>query len=687
MRVAAIAASGIILLILAGTRQSEAQGTLELISVATDGGAAGATRVLDMTPDGRYVVFWSSSTDLVDGETNDCGSSQVECPDLYIRDRLNGVIERVNVDSEGNEANDYGETSASISPDGRFVVFSSPASNLVAGDFNGQTDVFLRDRAVGTTERVSIGDLEGEADGGSGGAVVSADGRFVAFGSSAAHLVKDDNNDVGDVFVRDREMGTTTRVSVNTEEDEAAAESVLEDMTPDGRFVVLSSFATNLAQTESEGCEDYIGNPAQACMHIFLRDTEQGVTTPISIKDGAVEGNRDSSRASISDDGRFVAFLSRATNLVPGDTSECIVIPGDKFTTNCQDVFVRDRQAGVTTKVSVNSLGEQAASGSIASQISGDGRFVAFSSSAANLVEDPTTVTCGYFACGNVFLHDVKSGNTIEASPGTQGDAFEALVAMNGNTVAFSTATPEVAGDENGDYDVYVYALGDGDGDGELDPFDNCPSVPNAGQDDGDHDGIGDACDNCPHVFEIDQTDSDGDAVGNRCDNCPNDPNVDQADTDSDEMGDGCDPDDDGDGVADGSDNCPLTMNSQQQNVDGDSQGNACDNCPNVTNVDQDDADSDLAGDACDAPGTGNSDCNGVIDATDALALLRHTAGLAVMQSEPCADIGTHLPGGSVLGDVNCSSVVNSVDALLILRANAALPTNLPAGCPAIKPD
>ncbi len=212
----------------------------------------------------------------------------------------------------------------------------------------------------------------------------------------------------------------------------------------------------------------------------------------------------------------------------------------------------------------------------------------------------------------------------------------------------------------------------DSDGDGKGAPFDNCADIVNADQADEDRDDAGDICDNCPSVSNGGQVDGDQDGPGDACDNCPAVTNVDQKNTDADGEGDVCDSDDDNDAVEDGSDNCPLVANGMGQ---------------------ADDADGDLAGDACDGPGSGNVDCSAPpagVNALDALKVLRHATGLSVAQSEPCTDIGDGpLTSGWMQGDVNCSGgqdPVNSIDALLILRANAALSTNIPAGCPAIKP-
>ncbi|HET8944015.1 MAG TPA: thrombospondin type 3 repeat-containing protein [Dehalococcoidia bacterium] len=177
---------------------------------------------------------------------------------------------------------------------------------------------------------------------------------------------------------------------------------------------------------------------------------------------------------------------------------------------------------------------------------------------------------------------------------------------------------------------------------------DNCPQVANPGQGDDDSDGPGDACDNCPQTANAGQEDGDGDNTGDACDVCPSIYDPGQADTDADGVGD------------------------------------ACDNCPGTPNSGQADSDGDGAGDACEMGGSGNVDCDDTVNAVDALNVLRHTAGLSVVQDEPCADIGENIAVG-LQGDVNCDGKVNAVDALLILRTVAGLSVNIPQGCPAIK--
>jgi Tol biopolymer transport system component len=173
---------------------------------------------------------------------------------------------RVSVDSAGGAGN--GDSSnASISADGRFVVFCSVAENLVPNDTNNRSDVFVRDRATGLTERVSVDSSGAEGDDNSSStSAVSADGRFVSFVSDANNLVPFDTNGHKDVFVRDRQSGNTERVSVDSGGVEGNADSGITNefplpeyrisMSSDGRLIAFTSYATNLVGNDTNGAPD-----------------------------------------------------------------------------------------------------------------------------------------------------------------------------------------------------------------------------------------------------------------------------------------------------------------------------------------------------------------------------------------------------------------------------------------------
>src|SRR5439155_1436556 len=196
-----------------------------------------------------------------------------------------------------------------LSADGRFVAFVSFATNLVAGDTNGATDVFVHDRQTGTTERVSVASDGKKGNDGSRGAALSADGRFVAFHSTPTNLGPGDTNGATDVFVHDRQTGTTERVSVASGGTEGNGFSAGPALSADGRFVAFHSTATNLVAGDTNGKTD-----------VFVHDRQTGTTERVSVASDATQGNNASSYPALSADGRFVAFHSDATNLVAGDT-------------------------------------------------------------------------------------------------------------------------------------------------------------------------------------------------------------------------------------------------------------------------------------------------------------------------------------------------------------------------------
>ena len=390
-----------------------------------------------ISADGRHVVFSSSASDLVAGDTNNKA-------DIFVRDRdtdADGVFdepgyvstERVSVSSSGTQGNGF-SSNASISAGGRYVTFISEAQNLVAGDI-GYRDVFVRDRdadsdgifdEVNEVESVSTEKVTntGGTDPNQAPPSISADGRYVAFTSYASNVVEGDtdtNNDY-DVFVHDRTTGTTERVSVGLEvngsETEANGGSDDAAISSDGNYVVFRSWATNLVEDDTNGQAD-----------IFVRDLQTGATQPVSVSSSGNQANNYSFYPTISADGRYVTFGSPATNLVEGDTN------------GQPDVFVRDRTAGTTQRVNIDPCGAQAISGEyLPPAISPDGRYVAFTSGFPN-------------HGGGAYVRDLQA-QTTQRVP---GGGYTSLSA-DGLYLAFPSPSSDlVAGDTNGFWDVFVH--------------------------------------------------------------------------------------------------------------------------------------------------------------------------------------------------------------------------------------
>lgn len=335
-------------------------GVTEMISVSSTGeqGNSGSYSP-SISADGRYVSFVSDASNLVPNDTNDTR-------DIFVRDMLAGTTERVNVSSSGVQAN-FISYLASISADGRYVSFSSNASNLVAGDTNGSIDVFVRDITGRTTERVSVAVDGGQGDSDSDSPSLSADGRYVAFYSFSSNLIHEDANGVGDIFVKDRATGAIEIVSISASGGQGDSNSNYPSMSADGRYVAFYSTASNLVADDTNGAGD-----------IFVRDRVAGTIKRVSVSFTGSQGNSDSYQPSISADGRYTAFYSNASNLVSGDIN------------GVGDIFVKDLLTDTIERVSISTDGEPGNSNSYAPSISSDGKHVVFASNAPNLVTGDT---------------------------------------------------------------------------------------------------------------------------------------------------------------------------------------------------------------------------------------------------------------------------------------------------------
>jgi Tol biopolymer transport system component len=280
-----------------------------------------------ISADGRYVTFVSRASNLIANDSNRSG--------LFIRDRQTGITERIlNAPAAKGQY--------SITPDARFIAYT--------GLSNGRYSINVYDRQTGANELVSVPRPGRSLDGDCINPVMSADGRFVAYTSSATTLVAGDTNSRRDVFVHDRLTHVTERVSVSSAGAQANGDSTpgffssWVAISADGRRVAFSSSATNLAPGDTNTCavQGYYSFPSPGqCPDVFVRDREAGTTTRVSLTFSGGEANNASYRAAMSGDGNVLAYLSLATNLVPGDTNtpSCTTFP---FKANrCQHVFAR----------------------------------------------------------------------------------------------------------------------------------------------------------------------------------------------------------------------------------------------------------------------------------------------------------------------------------------------------------
>lgn len=412
------------------------------VRVSTPDGIAfanGDSSQAAVSADGRFVAFSSKASNLVPNDTNGI-------EDVFVYDRLSGAVERVSVADDGSEAVSFvygfGSNDPAISADGRYVAFFSCAHNLTADDDDTACDVFVRDRQLARTEKISVASDGTGGSSSSGSPSISADGRYVAFSSLAANLVPDDTNDANDIFVRDRETLTTTRVSVTSAGDQVEADDVWPiafdgpAISGNGRYVAFTTNAATLVPDDENSTYD-----------VFVHDRETGETSRVSLAEDGTEGDGESTAPVLSDDGRYVAFQSWASNLVPDDTN------------GQQDVFVRDLQTGQVGRVSVASDGSEANGYSEAPSISADGRFVAFDSYASNLVAGDSN------ALLDVFVRDTETGATsrllVGGSEATSEASWFPAVSGSGQFVAFASRTPNGTPAHDDDvWDIYLYDRG-----------------------------------------------------------------------------------------------------------------------------------------------------------------------------------------------------------------------------------
>jgi len=287
--------------------------------------------------------------------------------------------------------------SHAISADGRYVVFESSATNLVDNDTNGWNDIFLRDRQLGTTVRINLGAGGVEANQDSGNPTISRDGRYIAYESAATNLVSTATNGVYHIFRYDTVTKTTVHVSKTTGGVQGNGTSQYPSISNDGRYVSFTSLATNLIAGDTNARPD-----------VFRRDITSNVTIRVSVTNAGAQGNNTQTRninmtSSISGDGRYVLFRSSASNLVAGDTN------------GLEDLFVRDVVGATTKRVSLSNTGVQPNNTSYMGKISNDGRYVVFSTAATNLVTGDTNIA------EDVFVRDRTLNNTTRVSISTSG--------------------------------------------------------------------------------------------------------------------------------------------------------------------------------------------------------------------------------------------------------------------------
>jgi|GEM_PF-2286371 len=379
--------------------------TLSIGSKAGDQSSYATTTWSSLSGDGRYLALTGTSGFL---------------PHIFLYDRYTGTSRDLTP-----LANNVG-IAPEISANGQYVVFRSSASNLVTDDSNGiVADIFIHDVRNHKTSLISKASDGEQGNDLSHFAAISGDGQSVAFSSAATNLVANDTNNASDVFMRNRKTGKTIRISVSStgaQADTGVSNGIV-DISGDGRYVVFSSFSNNLAAGDSSS-ED-----------IFLRDTQSGVTTRVSQPVRATGFDGGSKQPAISTDGRFIVFSSGSSKLVADDT--------DDFNA---DIFVYDRTNKKSVKITKNADGS-----SIMPTISASGRFVGFMSQASNLVADDTN------GAWDTFIHDRQTGKTSRINITAQnlqstGDSLllqaRPDISADGRFMSFESAAKDLTADD-----------------------------------------------------------------------------------------------------------------------------------------------------------------------------------------------------------------------------------------------
>lgn len=399
-------------------------------STSSSGGQSnGSSNANSISADGRYIAFNTNSTSFVSGDTNGAA-------DVYVKDSITGALQLVSSTASGQFGNGA-SNKPSISADGRYVAFFSTSSDLVSGDTNGVADIFVKDLTTGSIVRASTNSSGAEQLGGAAvnSVAISADGRYVVFESDATNLVSGDTNGTTDVFVKDLVTGTLTRASTSSSGTQATGVSTDVSISANGRYVSFTSTANNLVSGDAGNTD------------IFVKDLQTGELKRVSTSSNSTAANNNSSLSMISSDGNYVAFLSQGTNLVQGDTN------------GQQDAFVKNLTTGEVVRASIAADGTQGNGASLGVSISADGRFVAMYSAANNLGPSDTN------GAGDVYRKDLLTGNVAlvsQSTTGTQGTtgSFTQQISADGRYVTYvSSASEFVSGDTNGTQDVFLRDL------------------------------------------------------------------------------------------------------------------------------------------------------------------------------------------------------------------------------------
>jgi Tol biopolymer transport system component len=407
--------------------------------VAADGWSVSPS----ISDSGRYVAFASISRNLAQGDISI--DTNEAFYDIFVTDNVDESVSLISIDGEG--AQSEGDSIAPvISGDGQFVAYTSIADTLVAGDTNQRTDVFVYDRDSLKPSRASVRTNGTQANGDSGSPSISDDGRYVVFSSYATNLVGSDSNATSDIFLRDTVSGTTSRISVSSSGTQSNGPSTFPSISDNGNWIAYSSTATNLLGA---------GGDTNGAADVFLYNRSNGNTTRVSVKNNGAEATGGGSyEPDVSATGRYIAFASLATNLVSNDVN------------GAKDVFVRDRTGETTMKVSKapNGSGYTAGNGDSASpSITEDGRYIAFESVATNLWANDTNASADIFEFDTQDTPFRRLSMNSDDLPATGGASVDPSMSADGLFAAFASSASNLSvDDENGlASDVFTHTWAD----------------------------------------------------------------------------------------------------------------------------------------------------------------------------------------------------------------------------------
>ena len=353
--------------------------------------------------------------------------------DIFLRDRANDTTTRVSITSTGAEALGGDSMNPSISDDGTLIVFESEATNLVVGDSNSDKDIFMHDTATGTSIRISTTTTGLETTNDSRNAKISGDGEWIVFETDAS-LQPSDTNNISDIYLYEVASGTITRISENTDGTQSNGISRNPSLSSDGRYIVFESAATTLVSGDTNGAFD-----------IFLYDRILDNLERVNLTIGNTQSAGSSYRPSVSDDGNRVVFESDATDLIGAFND----------TNGNRDIFIRLRNVPSTARVSVNSSGVQSNGDSTQATISRDGTGVLFQSLASTLVDDDTN------GLSDIFMRSIDSATTQRLSLNrngveANGASYNAHLCPTERYVTFHTEATnmDTVTDDNGVDDI-----------------------------------------------------------------------------------------------------------------------------------------------------------------------------------------------------------------------------------------